>query len=282
MRNFWRYTVLRWNWATKGVWGKVETIGAIAGIVVAGLGFLCADWMEQHGGNSVTTFWLAVIPLAAGFSFIAIRWLFSSFAVYRNLESKVADDLRQEREASQRLKNEVKLAVADARSKGAEIKRLTLEGDTAEKARLEKVAQEYEIRYKKENHPNEYTRRMKLLLESGLFSLDEIPNFLSRLVAAIISKGIPSPLNHQINGVEYPYWEQDRLLPFLKWAVTVSLFQHADNECAFMAEYYTHASSEPDVPVFPQQQTNQPSSMAVASPFFEEQPETPAAAPPQA
>jgi hypothetical protein len=81
---FWQYQAKRFRWATKGVWGRVERIATVVGLVLATVVWLNPEWSRSHISERMNAFILGAIPLLSGASVFVVRWLLSPYFIYRS------------------------------------------------------------------------------------------------------------------------------------------------------------------------------------------------------
>src|SRR4030095_3060827 len=77
------YLASRWKWSVKGVGGTCSLVSFAAGAALAIALWLWPDWAHEHISERMNAFILGLIPLAAGASVFLLRWVCSSYAVFK-------------------------------------------------------------------------------------------------------------------------------------------------------------------------------------------------------
>src|SRR5437773_2599743 len=83
MGNFSAYLGGRAKWAGKGNGGVCGWVSLSTGFIVAGLIWCFPKWAHDHVSDRMNTFLVGLVPLLAGAGVFLVRWIYSSYAVFK-------------------------------------------------------------------------------------------------------------------------------------------------------------------------------------------------------
>jgi hypothetical protein len=83
MGNFSAYLGSRAKWAGKGNGGVCGWVSLVTGFIVAGLIWYFPKWTHDHVSDRMNAFLIGLVPLLAGAGVFLVRWIYSSYAVFK-------------------------------------------------------------------------------------------------------------------------------------------------------------------------------------------------------
>lgn len=89
MSDYSTYLSERRKWAGKGVGGTISKVSLLAGATLAIVILVWPEWFYEHVPEQMSRFLTALIPLCAGCSVFAVRWLISPYYLCRDLKQQI-------------------------------------------------------------------------------------------------------------------------------------------------------------------------------------------------
>jgi hypothetical protein len=83
------FLAARFAWAKRGVWGLIELLAVLLGSALSITAWVNPSWTRAHVSDRAGGFLLGAVPLLVGASVFVVRWVLSSFFVFRDLRVKL-------------------------------------------------------------------------------------------------------------------------------------------------------------------------------------------------
>jgi hypothetical protein len=89
MGNYLAFLAARAKWAGKGNGGVCGWVSLVVGAILAALLLYFPQWTHQHISDTMNVILVSLFPLLAGASVFLVRWVYSSYAIFRIENSEV-------------------------------------------------------------------------------------------------------------------------------------------------------------------------------------------------